>query len=69
MTALEQAEKLRQEAISLLVAEKQSIDEKLTMLGYEAGIPVPRKTRTCSKCGATEHSARNCPFNEPEPTA
>lgn len=35
MSALEQAEALRQEAISLLLSERQQIDTELEQLGYD----------------------------------
>ena len=34
MTILDQAEQLRQEAISLLLQERGTIEKKLTQLGY-----------------------------------
>jgi hypothetical protein len=34
MTAIEQAEELRQKAISLLIAERDQIEERLIQLGY-----------------------------------
>ena len=35
MTILEQADQFRKQAIDLLVAERQQIDERLTALSYD----------------------------------
>jgi len=46
MTAREQAEQLRQQAIQTLLEEKKAIDEMLRMLGYdETGQPEKRRGR------------------------
>jgi hypothetical protein len=63
MTTLEQAELLRQQAISLLLQERETLDQKLGQLGY-GGTPKEVK-RTCSKCGAADHNSRSCPQNRP----
>jgi hypothetical protein len=47
MTAREQAEELRQQAIKTLLAEKQAIEEQLKLLGYghENGATMKRRGR------------------------
>ena len=56
---LKQAEELRQQAISLLLDERQAIDRTLAMLGYDGGSPAaPAKPKTCAVCGSPEHNAR-----------
>jgi hypothetical protein len=47
MTAREQAEELRQQAIKTLLAEKQAIEQQLKLLGYgqEDGTTVKRRGR------------------------
>ena len=62
MTTLEQAEDLRQRAITLLVQERETIDIKLAQLGFD-GTPKETK-RSCSVCGAADHNARRCPKNK-----
>jgi hypothetical protein len=58
---IDQAESLRQQAIALLMAERQTIDQKLAMLGAD-GTEVPaKKMKACSTCGADSHNARTCP--------
>jgi hypothetical protein len=61
MTILEQAEQLRQQAISLLIQERETIEEKLNQLGAN-GQPSPgaKKVRACSKCGSADHNSRTC---------
>jgi hypothetical protein len=59
MSILDQAEELRQKAITLLVQEREAIDQKLTQLGYD-GAPKQTK-RSCSVCGAADHNVRRCP--------
>jgi hypothetical protein len=56
---LEQAENLRQQAITILLAERQEIDGKLAVLGYDGGNPpsLP-KVKSCSVCGNPKHTAR-----------
>jgi hypothetical protein len=56
---LNQAEELRQKAIVLLVAERQAIDEKLALFGFDGAGAAPKKNK-CSKCGQEGHTARNC---------
>jgi len=58
----DQAESLRQQAISLLMAERQTIDQKLAMLGADGtemscSVAAPR---ACRKCGGTGHNTRTC---------
>ncbi len=57
---LNQVEDLRQKAISILLAERQAIDEKLALVGYTANGQMPKKTKACSICGSLEHNARTC---------
>jgi hypothetical protein len=59
---LDQSETLRQQAIAILMAERQAIDDKLEQLGYsgEVAAAAPRK-RACSLCGSDSHTARTCP--------
>lgn len=45
MTALEHAEQLRQEAITILVKERERIDAQLIQLGYGEKSPVQRRGR------------------------
>ncbi|HEV8039824.1 MAG TPA: hypothetical protein VGP62_13235 [Bryobacteraceae bacterium] len=58
MTILEQAEQLRQQAITILLQERDTIDQKLGQLGHD-GTPREAK-RSCSICGAADHNARRC---------
>jgi hypothetical protein len=57
----DQAESLRQQAITLLMAERQTIDEKLALLGADGTEAPVKKTKVCSVCGADAHNARTCP--------
>ena len=57
---LDQVETLRQQAIGLLIAERQDIDRKLAQLGAD-GTEVPIKKKVCSLCQGTDHNARTCP--------
>jgi hypothetical protein len=62
---IDQAEALRQQAISLLMVERQTIDQKLAMLGADATSPVsspssPGRPRACGKCGLLGHNAKTC---------
>ena len=63
MSILEQAEQLRQQAISLLLQERGTIDQKLHQLGYdgETGEIKNRKPTTCGRCGQEGHTMRTCP--------
>jgi hypothetical protein len=58
-TTIEQAETLRQQAITLLLHDKTAIEEKLAQLGFD-GTPTEKKARTCSKCGQSGHNAKGC---------
>jgi hypothetical protein len=53
---IEQAEELRSKAISILLAERQQIDDTLATLSYGAAQPQPQKTqrkkRTPEESGA-----------------
>jgi len=56
---IDQAEALRQQAVNLLLAERQDIDRKLAQMGADGSeTPPPAKPRTCGVCGSSEHSAR-----------
>jgi len=56
---IDQAEALRQQAIGLLLAERQAIDRALALLGHDGVDPAaPAKPRTCAVCGSPEHNAR-----------
>ena len=67
MTILDQAEQLRQQAIALLLQEREMIDQKLNQLGG-AKSTEQKKARTCSKCGQNGHNAKTCPASG-EPSA
>jgi len=68
---------MRLEAIQLLVAERQGIDTKLALLGFDRNEPIElslgadgtysakKKTRTCKKCGQAGHNAKGCPATSP----
>jgi hypothetical protein len=59
MSILDQAEELRQKAITLLVQERDAVDQKLAQLGYDRA---PKEVkRLCSLCGEADHNARRCP--------
>ena len=45
MTAREQAEELKRQAIDLLLKEREAIDAELKMLGYGQENPTPQKRR------------------------
>ena len=70
MSIIDQAEQLRQQAISLLLQERGTIDQKLHQFGYdgEAGGTKNRKPTTCGRCGQEGHTVRTCPTNEPANT-
>ncbi|MGA2269059.1 MAG: hypothetical protein ABSH44_11375 [Bryobacteraceae bacterium] len=56
---IDQAEALRQQAIGLLLAERQTIDRTLALLGYDGVNPAaPTRAKTCAVCGSPEHNAR-----------
>jgi hypothetical protein len=58
---IDQAEALRHQAIGLLMAERQIIDEKLATLGADGTETPPKKTKACSICSSESHNARTCP--------
>jgi len=61
MTILDQAESLRQQAIALLLQERETIQQKLNQLGANSEpSPVVKKVRACSKCGSADHNSRTC---------
>jgi len=55
---IQQAEELRQQAIALLVQERETLDEKLAQLGYDGTSKEVK--RSCSICGGADHNARRC---------
>jgi hypothetical protein len=57
---IDQAEALRQQA-SLLMAERQIIDQKLATLGADGTEAAAKKTKACSICSLESHNARTCP--------
>jgi hypothetical protein len=63
MSIIDQAEQLRQQAISLLLQERGTIEQKLSQLGYdgETGGIKNRKRTTCGRCGIEGHTMRTCP--------
>ena len=63
MSILDQVESLRKQAIDLLLAERNLIDEKLVAFGHGEGIKNGRK-KSCSRCGVEGHSIRTCPTPE-----
>jgi len=69
MTTLEKAEQLRQEAISLLLHERQTIDEKLQQLGHdgESAGNTERRQKACGRCGQPGHTVRTCPTPPDKP--
>jgi len=55
----DQAETLRQQAIHLLLAERQEIDRKLATLGADGvDLSSEPKLKRCGVCGSAEHNAR-----------
>jgi hypothetical protein len=64
---LEQAETLRQQAIGILMAERQEIDRKLALLGADGNEPTPAtpKPRVCARCGKPGHNAKTCKEEAP----
>lgn len=62
MSILDQAEQLRQQAISLLLQERGTIDQKLNQLGHngEAAEIKNRKPKTCGRCGQEGHTMSRC---------
>ena len=64
---IEQAETLRQQAIGILMAERQQIDRKLTLLGADGNetIPAIPKPRVCARCGKPGHNAKTCKEEAP----
>jgi hypothetical protein len=58
---IQQAEDLRSRAIGLLLAERQAIDDRLRLFGYDGMLPTHLKQKACSVCGDGAHNARTCP--------
>ena len=59
---IDQAESLRQQAIGILMAERQIIDQKLAMLGANGTEATTiKKIKACSICSSESHNARTCP--------
>lgn len=57
---IENADRLRQQAISLLLEERNAIDGRLKLLGYDGAAAIP-KQKVCRMCGDSSHNARTCP--------
>jgi hypothetical protein len=64
---IDQAEALRQQAISLLMAERQTIDQKLAMLGADGTEAPAKKGKVCGVCSSPDHNARTCPQKNETP--
>jgi hypothetical protein len=60
-TVLEEAECLRQQALALLIQEREAINLKIAQLGGESEVKKDRKKSSCGKCGAEGHTSRTCP--------
>ena len=59
---IDQAESLRQQAIGILMAERQTIDQKLATLGADGtDATTTKKIKVCSICSSESHNARTCP--------
>jgi hypothetical protein len=54
MSAIEQAEELRQQAIQLLLAEQELVGERLLQLGYDQENPQVGKRRSRRQKAASE---------------
>ena len=66
MTAIEQAEELRQQAITILLDERDAIGQKLTLLGYEQKSPDTKRRGRPPKGEASVHSdTTRTPHSEP----
>jgi hypothetical protein len=63
----EQAETLRQQAINLLMAERQTIDQKLATLGADGTESPVKKGKVCGVCSSPDHNARTCPQKKGAP--
>jgi hypothetical protein len=62
MTAIEQADALQQQAIALLLAERQQIDERLIQLGHgDKKSPVARQGRPPKQPETSFHSETTQP--------
>lgn len=57
---IQQADELRGRAIALLVSERQVIDDRLKLLGYDGTAPAQPRPKSCSACGSTGHTSRTC---------
>jgi hypothetical protein len=57
---INEAETLRLKLIALLVTEREAIDEKLALVGYDGMGRPAKKTKVCSVCGSADHNARTC---------
>ena len=44
-----------------LIAKREEIDRQLADL-FGGGVPAPKITRACSKCGQLGHTGRSCAF-------
>ena len=48
------------ERMKELIAQREAIDDELTKI-VTGSTKRERKALTCSACGSTDHTARNCP--------
>lgn len=59
---IQQADELRSRAIGLLLSERNAIDERLRLFGYDGAASVTEpKQKVCSVCSQPSHTARTCP--------
>jgi hypothetical protein len=59
---IDQAESLRLQAIGILMAERQTIDQKLATLGADGTeTTTTKKIKACRVCSSESHNARTCP--------
>jgi hypothetical protein len=61
--ATDQADDLRNQAISILLAERELIDAKLASLSYDGTAPTkkPQKPKLCGICQQGNHTSKTCP--------
>ncbi len=63
MTALDQAEDLCKQAITLLIQERDLINAKLEQLGFSG--ETRKAGKRCSNCGELGHRATTCTKKTP----
>ena len=71
MTAIEQADHLQQQAITLLLAERQQIDDRLSQLGHSSttGVISKKRGRKPKQQAATSQvSLESSPHSQPYST-